>query len=61
MKKMLVSVILCGVLGNPINLLQDLTIQAMKGVDFVGNTFNLSVIEEIDYLNEIWYSLEDMK
>ena len=40
---------------------QSLIIDAMKMVDFVGESTGIAVIEQIDALNEAWYSLEDLK
>lgn len=40
---------------------QSLIIDIMKMVDYVGESTDIAVIEQIDALNEAWYSLEDLK
>ena len=40
---------------------QSLIIDIMKMVDYVGESTGVAVIEQIDALNEAWYSLEDLK
>ena len=40
---------------------QSLIIDIMKMVDYAGEKTGVAVIEQIDALNEAWYSLEDLK
>lgn len=61
MNNLLLSAILSGMLFNPINALQDMTIQLMKGIDQIGYTLNIPTIEAIDGLNQLWYDLEGLK
>ena len=46
---LIVCLALVVILKNPI------TIGMMYVVDFIGNTFNITTVEVIDFLNEIYY------
>lgn len=40
---------------------QSIIIDVMELVDYIGESTGIAVIEQIDALNEAWYSLEDLK
>ena len=40
---------------------QDLLLDTMHIVDWYGTVTDTEVVEQIDKLNEYWYSLEDIK